>query len=332
MTRAHRVGLIGVGPISDWHVRAVRAAGMDVTGVSTRKGSARVADFAARHGVRTVFPDWRDLVRHAEDFDGFVVAMRPDGTPEVLESLFPLGRPVLVEKPVSWSALRLERLAALGSSKVIVGYNRRFYRPVLAARDEARGGPPLLLQLTLPEGVAAPEGPDPASLFLHPFFENSCHGIDLVRFLVGDLRVEAVRRLSGADGRVSGVAAILSTTRGDVVSFLGNWGAPANYALSLHRSGRRMELLPFEAATLYEGMEVIDPSDEWPIRRYVPKQTARVHLEEIDRKEKPGFVAQAQALRGLIEGRAAPENAATLEDARAAVALCEELAGVRYAG
>jgi predicted dehydrogenase len=182
----------------------------------------------------------------------------------------------------------------------------------------------------LPEGVVAPEGADPESLYLRPFFENSCHGIDMVRFVLGELKVEAVRLLRSGQGRIGGVTAILSTDRGDLVSFLGNWSAPANYAVTLHRPGRRLELLPFEAATVYEGMDMIDPSDEWPIRRYLPRQTGRIHLDEIDRKEKPGFVAQARAFRDLVEGRAAPENAATLADARSAVALCESLTGVRY--
>src|ERR1017187_2746050 len=137
------------------------------------------------------------------------------------------------------------------SGRIIVGYNRRFYRPVLAAREEARGGPPVLAQLSLPEGVVVPDGADPESLYLRPFFENSCHGIDMIRFLLGELNVEATRLLRTGGGFVVGVTAILSTKRGDLGSFLGTWGTPANYAVPLHRSGRRFELLPFEAATIY---------------------------------------------------------------------------------
>ena len=330
MNRPHRVGLVGVGPISDWHVRAIRASGMEIAGVSTRPGSRRLAEFAQRHGIARVFEGWREMFARGEDFDAFVIATRPDGTPEILEAALALGVPLLVEKPVAWSSERLDSLIAKAHSRVLVGYNRRFYRPVLAARDEARGGPPVLVQLSLPEGVATPDGPDPDSLYLRPFFENSCHGIDMVRFLLGDLRVEAVR-LMRANGFIGGVTAILSTQRGDLVSFLGNWGTPANYAVTLHRPGRRLELLPFEAATVYEGMDMIDPSDEWPIRRYVPRQTERIHLDAIDRKEKPGFIAQAEVFRDLIEGRPGSEFAATLADARAAVALCESILGVRYA-
>jgi predicted dehydrogenase len=325
-----RVGIIGVGPISDWHVRAIRAAGMEVAAVTTRPGSARLEDFAGRHAISRVYAGWEEMLARGEELDAVVIATRPDGTPEILDAFLPLGIPILVEKPVAWSSERIARLATAANDKVIVGFNRRFYRPVEAARAEAQGGEPLLVFLTLPEQVVPPQGEDPDRLYVRPFFENSCHGIDLVRYLIGELRIESVRILSSAGGHIGGISATLSSARGDVVSFLGNWGAPANYAISLHRPGRRFDLLPFEAATVYEGMDVVAPTDEWPIRRYVPRELSRIHLDEIDRTEKPGFVAQARALRMMAEGRPIPSPAATLEDARAVVALCESLAGVRY--
>lgn len=320
-----------MGAISDWHVRAVRASGMVVASVSTRPGSERLQDFARRHAISGVYEDWREMLAHADELDAVVIATHTDGTPEILEAFLPLGLAILVEKPVAWSSDRIAKLAARAHPKVIVGFNRRFYRPVEAARAEARGGPPLLLQLTFPEGVPLPVDDDPKQLYLRPFFENGCHGIDLVRYIVGDLEVQSVRHLRAPGGYVCAISAILSTRRGDVVSLLGNWGAPSNYSISLHRAGRRLDLKPLETATIYEGMDVLEPSSEWPIRRYIPRQTERIDLEDIDTKEKPGFVAQATALRRMAEGRPAPPHAATLEDAGAAVAICEALSGVRYA-
>lgn len=326
-----RVGLVGVGAISDWHVRAVRAVGMDVTAVSTRPGSGRLRDFATRHAISDVYEDWREMLGRAGAIDALVIATHTDATPDVLEASLPIGIPILVEKPVAWSSDRLATLASRAHPKVIVGYNRRFYRPVREARREARSDGPLLVQAMAPEDIDSPSGDDPQANYMRPFFENSCHGIDLLRFLLGDLRVDSARRLQTAGGTLAGIAATLSTERGDVVSFLGNWAAPANFGISLFRGGRRFDLAPFEAATLYEGLDVIEPQAGSSIRRYVPRQTTRIELEEVDRIEKPGFVAQAAALKQLAQGGLAPSEAATLEDARAAVALCEALSGVRYA-
>jgi predicted dehydrogenase len=327
-----RVGVIGVGEISHWHVRALRAAGLAVAAVSARPGSARLRPFAERHAIPRAVDDWRALVAEASALDALVVATPPDATPDVLAAVLETGCPVLVEKPVAWSAARVAALAARAHERVVVGFNRRFYRPVRAARDEVRAGPPVLAHLALPESVRAPEGGDAARdrRRLRPFFDNAIHGIDLLRFCFGELRVEAVRRLEGPDGPggvPAGVAALLVSARGDVVQVGGAWGAPANYALTIGRRGRRFDLLPFEVGTAYEGMEVVEPSDACPIRRYVPRPVERVGLEPRDLAEKPGFVAQAEVLRGLLEGRPLPPEAATLHDASAALALCEELVG-----
>ena len=46
-----KIGIIGVGPISDWHVRALKFAGLDVVAAATRHGSTRLKPFAEKHGV-----------------------------------------------------------------------------------------------------------------------------------------------------------------------------------------------------------------------------------------------------------------------------------------
>lgn len=332
MTAANvaRVALIGAGRISDWHVRALRVAELEVSAVSTRPGSVRLEKFAATHGIPNVYDDWRRMLADRTQWDAVLVATHTDGTPEILSAVLDLGVPLLVEKPVAWNSVTLNQLRKRAHARVIVGYNRRFYRTVRTVRDEARGGPPLLLNVSLPEGIRAPADGSPSNEYLRPFFENSCHGIDLLRFLLGDIQVENVQRVRTPHGNLCGLAALLSTARGDVVLFTANWGTPANFSISLNRPGRRLDLLPFELVTSYEGMDVLPPSEKYPIRRYVPKQKDQIFLDEIDLLEKPGFVAQALALRQMIHGDTPPADAATLDDAYHAIRLCEELSGIQF--
>ena len=322
---SYRVGVIGVGEISHWHVRALQAAGLSVTAVAAREGSRRLEDFASHHRIPKIWPDWRRMLEEPALWDALLIATPPDATPGVLEAALPLQVPILVEKPVARSAPQLAALCAQTHSQVIVGYNRRFYRPVERAREEVRQGSPLMAHLSLPEQVDS--GVAERRDWLAPFFDNSCHGIDLLRFLFGELRVEHVRHLTQPDGHRRGFVAVLCNRRGDCVQLTANWGAPANCSLILDRPGRRFELRPFEEATVYEGMEVLPPSDAVPIRRYRPRVVERIGVEEVDHREKPGFVQQALALRRMMEGQPPPPEAATLEDARAAIELCEELVG-----
>ncbi len=323
-----RVGLVGAGSIAYWHTRALRVAGFEVTAVSSRPGSIRVEQFASEHGIPKTYNGWKQMFDDRDDWDALVIATHTDGTPNVLSDALTLGVPLLVEKPVGWNAATLARLTARAHDRVIVGYNRRFYKPVERARLEARSGPPLLAHLSLPEAIVAEQGTE--ERYLEPLFENSCHGIDLARFVLGDLTVESVHHLRNEREQLCGMSAVLRTERNDILQFSANWDSPSNFALSLHRQGRRFELCPFEQASVYEGMDVIGPTQTYPIRRYVPRSVELINLDEIDFVEKPGFVAQAKALASLVSGNHAVADAATLEDAQRTLELCEALAGVAY--
>ena len=324
-----RVGLIGVGTIAEMHVPALQAAGLEVSAVSSRASSTRVRSFAERHGIAKTYDDWESMLADASRFDALAITTWPDGTPAIVREACGLGLPTLVEKPVAWNSATLRELCALPHDRVIVGYNRRFYAAVQLAQQEARQGGPVIANLILPTNVGVPEEPDPTGRFMQEFYESvSAHGLDLTRFVLGDLKVEAVHRLRNAAGNIAAIAATLSTRRGDLVQVTCNWGTSANYSLTLSRAGRRLELLPFEIATTYAGMEVEAPSVEYPIRRYLPKVQARLMLDGVDLQQKPGFVGQARALIDLIEGCPPPACTGRLEDALATTSLCEELTGV----
>lgn len=325
-----RVGLVGVGAISDWHVPALRAAGLEVTAVSTRAGSSRPREFAARHSIALTFDSWEAMLAEPRHWDALMVATHTDGTANVLDAALKLNVPILVEKPVAWTAAQLAGLSARAHDRVMVGFNRRFYRTVGFARAEIQNGPPLLAQLNLPEEINVLPDKDASRPYWDPFFSNSCHGLDLLRFIFGSLQIQSVNRLTVITGEICGLSATLCSLRGDIITLNCNWGSPANFSLTLDRPGRRVELLPFELATVYEGMDVVEPSLEVPVRRYLPRVKDRIALDQVDGKQKPGFLQQALAFRQLIEQGVRSPIAATLEDATAAIALCEGLLGKRH--
>jgi predicted dehydrogenase len=320
-----RLGLIGAGAIAEFHAPALKEAGFELSAVCTRPGSVRAREFAQRHGVPRVLGDAPAMLAAREEWDALVVTVPADCCLEVLLEVVPSGAPVLVEKPVSFAASDIAPLLGRGL-RVQVGYNRRFYRPVAMARENVRNGPPVLATLTLPEA----EGANPQATLTN-FFTNSVHGLDLARFVFGDLEVVGVERLNDEHGDVRGVAALLQSSRGDAVQFLGNWGTPANYALAIDRPGQRTELRPLETAAVFTRMEMTEPTAERPVRSYLPQVTSRVELDSVDLRLKPGFFAQAEAFARLCRGEdLAP--AASLEDARAVLALAEALAGANPRG
>jgi predicted dehydrogenase len=318
-----RVGLIGVGEISYWHLRALRAAGLDISGVATRPESNRTKSFAEQHGISRVYADWHALLADKTSWDGLVIATPVEGTLDILREAIALGKPILVEKPVAHSADSIMELLPLANDLVLVGYNRRYYRTTRIAKEFVAAGGPLLAHLSLPEGITVMARPDGKS-YLYPFYDNSSHGIDMLCFIFGALVVASVQAVKFPSGPIAGFAATLKSQRGDVIDILGNWGTPANFALSLDRPKKRIEMRPFELLTVYEGMDVVSPTDDFPIRRYVPKVVERVTLDEIDLREKPGFVGQAEEFAAMMDGHS-PVIGATLEQAGEVMNLCQRI-------
>lgn len=323
-----RVAMVGCGGIAEFHAAAFRAAGFHLAGVCGTPGSERARAFARTHEIERVYDDPRDLFSDRSAIDGVLIAVPVEATLGLLKLAVAAGIPTLVEKPVAYGSEPLKPLLDL-DALVIVGYNRRFYRTVKEARDEAAREPPALAHLVIPESVRAPDtiADDPA--YLRPYFANSVHGLDLARFVFGDLHVEHVQRSTNSGGVVTGIAATLTAPHGAVVQFTANWGAPANFSLTLDRPGRRYDLKPFESATVFEGMDIVEPGPQTPIRTYRPRVSNTVPLDEADYRFKPGFVAQAHAFAALIRDES-PEPAARLSDAHAALKLAEKLAGQTF--
>lgn len=317
-----RLAIVGAGAIADFHAPAFRHAGFDLAVVASRPGSTSVAGFAERHGIPVVAADVDDVVRQADQWDAVLVAVPTVDTIEVLDAVLAAGKPVLVEKPVGVRSAEVVRFAS-SDVPVLVGYNRRYYPAVQRARREVANRPPLIGQLTLPEGIAPVGTPDRERL--EPFFVNSVHGLDLALHVFGDLDPVSVERLE-VDGHLLGITALLRSRRGDVVVFTAAWNTPANFALSVDAPDARLDVRPFELATLFDGVSVLEPTTEVPIRRYEPQVGERVLPGDEDLRFKPGFVAQARELAAVCRGETV-EVGARLGDAVRVLQLAEALVG-----
>ena len=82
---------------------------------------------------------------------------------------------------------------------------------------------------------------------------------------------------------------------------------------------------PFEMGSLYEGMEVLEPSAAVPVRRYVPKLIEQVSSFPDADGFKPGFIGQAQSLMQCVKKGFWDERSATLADAAAVADIAKSL-------
>lgn len=320
-----RLALVGCGNIAEFHAPAFRKAGFELAAVTSKPGSIRLHPFAEKHQIPLVFNDPISLFEARTKWDAVLIMASTEATIENLSLATQTDAPIMVEKPVSLYATDLEPLINQGRP-ILVGYNRRFYRTVQEARIDVTERGPVLAHMSIPDSVTTPNHPDEDPGYLKRFFSNSIHGLDMLRYVFGNLKLEHVQRNRNYNGAITGLAAIFTADGGSTVQLSANWKTPANFTLTLDHPGRRLELKPFEEAAVYEGMEIIEPNPESPIRSFRPKRTEQVKLDEWDYILKPGFLGQAKAFLTLING-GNPSPAATLEDAHEALKLAEQLTG-----
>ena len=324
-----RLAIIGCGINADAHAIAFKKAGFELSAVCARPGSQNVKPFAERHGVANVFDTVDALVDSSDLWDGVMIVVPVEENVDALDRVLRANKPILTEKPVAHRSSDLEPYLDR-HVPILVAYNRRFFRPVIATKEEVSSNPKFLGHMVFPQMINTPKQTSDDPIYLQSYFASvNIHGLDMARFILGDLQVEHVQQLRNDGGSLLGIAGTLSTAKGSLLQFLGNFQASSNFSFTLDWPGKRFELRPLEFATIYEGMEVVEPTKELPMRTYKPKPSASIDLEDIDYKFKPGYVRQAEAFGKYIrEGDTG--SIAQLQDAYEALKLAEALAGEEY--
>ena len=84
----------------------------------------------------------------------------------------------------------------------------------------------------------------------------------------------------------------------------------------------------YEELNIFEEIDIIEPTDESPIRKYVPKKIQTIKLDDVDTKFKPGFFQQMTEFSEMIAKNSPPKFGSTLSDAQKTLEIYEELIGV----
>ena len=310
-----RLAVVGSGGIVGFHVAAARAVGFTVDHVAARPGSGSAKRFADEHGLAHPVDDPYELIGRSNEWDGLVLAASTDHMPDLLRAACEVGKPILAEKPTARHSATLGYFEQF-SDRILVGYNRRFYSSVEYLRSFVHSGGPTVVQCQLPDSVGSSGTTDER---LAAVRLNSVHGFDLLRYVFGEL---TLGQFVTTTGESSSASVVFTTGRGDAGVIVANWNAPANFSIIADRDGERVELRPFEVATKFHGMEVVEPTTETPIRRYLPKAVGHSEVPDRDLKYKAGFFSQYEAFSSLMSG-SRDSRAATIHDAREALRIAE---------
>ncbi len=199
-TQPVRVGMIGAGFISEYHINGLRAAGAEVAVLySRREGQARSQ--AQRFGIPDYTTDYRTILAR-DDIETVVIAT-PDFTHrDIAVAAAEAGKAILLQKPMARNSREcLEILEAVErtGTPLYISFMHRYFVEVQHTRE------------LLAEGVLGPvyavrqRNATPGAGWAAWFYQKESvgggamlqlgvHGVDLIRYLFGE--IEAVKAVT----------------------------------------------------------------------------------------------------------------------------------------
>jgi predicted dehydrogenase len=310
-----RIGLAGAGQYAQHHLKALTSyENVEVAAVLTRGGPSG-PETAAAFGIPQVLTDLDELA--ALDVDCYLSVVSPAAMLDVGTRLLATGRPVLLEKPPGISVADTEaliRTADAAGTWGMVGLNRRFYSIVehgLAALGDLgaiRGA-----VVEIPQRITSDRQSGRLTQFDYDNFyvRNSIHGVDLIRYVLGDpLRVHSRTWPNDEfDNRGASYSALLEYPNGVVGSVVDLWDTPDQTRLHVIAEAGRLELEP-------------------PRKGWVESKKGRyaIPVDPVDEEFRTGIWAQDLAfVEGVRAGRPPGRPAATLQDALGTMRLVEAI-------
>ncbi len=208
-----RAALVGAGMISLYHLRAWQASGTPVVAVcdvDRSKAEARAEEF----GIPRIYDDPSALFGDG-GFEFVDIASSVDAHAPVTRMAADHGVHVMLQKPMTETVAQAEALVQYVGERVrfMVHENYRFRPHYMTVRrwiDEGRIGTPRHAAISCRgSGLCPREGAEPFLIERQPYlkhfernlaFETMIHHLDVLRCLVGALRVVAARLNRLAEG------------------------------------------------------------------------------------------------------------------------------------
>ena len=290
-----KVGLLGCGNIADFHVKSLKASGINVFAVAGSYNSKNVYNFAKKHKIPNIWKDPLELADKRKDYvDGFIVTVphKNDIALKYLNIITKTNMPALFEKPIVADYRKLIKFKNK-SNNILLAYNRRYYSSVNYAKLFIEKNNPCIVQVEIPENLKKIKGKE----VTENIFSNSVHIFDLLRFLLGDLTFQS--KLVFNNHVTRGVCALFSSKNESVVNITCNFSASTNFNIKIDSGKKRIQLYPIEKASLYDGISSNKISKS--IKTYTPNLKKNYKIPKFEKKLKPGFFKQSIEFKKFIK-------------------------------
>lgn len=273
-----KVAFVGCGKMAVEHARTIQALGHEISYVYGRPNSKNLAGFCAQFpGVVKCLN--LELMLSFDDCQAYIVTLPPEVSQDLFIKFEVSGKYFLIEKPGFLDAEKAR--SHLGSSKIVFGFNRRFYKSILELKNLTKNSQ-TLFSFRLSERHYN-SYKDKVDLILN----NSVHLLDLVHYLIPNSHLTNLL-VNNNIGVLKASIYKDEIFSGDLEIF---FGIPVNSEISAFQFHKHYKLRPIEQLSISERMIVTDPDSSSTIRLYAPDYVS-IDPSQEDLIFKPGFFLQ----------------------------------------
>ena len=306
-----KLGYIGSGPISSFHVSALKYAGFEIISFFSRN-YIKACKFSQVNKIKLPEKSFNDFLIKSDQVDAFIISVKTDFVLKYLKDLCKIKKPIFVEKPGSLNSLDLKKIKEKSNTKIFFLYNRSFYSSILEGKKFIDFSKQCFLSVKIPDTTKT----------LKNFISNGCHIIDILFFYFKDLKVLKSYKLR----KKIGYYFLLQSKNHDMISCLLNWGSPQNFEINIcNEKYQRLEIKPLEASFLFHKMKPINPTKKIPFRSYIPKLINKKSAIHHGKKFKPGFLEQYLEIKKIIKYNKKNHKLCNLDNAIKVLNLIETI-------
>ena len=309
-----KIGFIGSSQISRFHIDALKNNNFAIEAIGTRISSSNCKKFAESLKLSNKFcvGGWQEVLN--KEVDAFCLCINTSETAKILKEVLKVGKYVFVEKPISLYLKDFDYFINNPmKDKIFVGYNRRFYETINFLKKRCEDSPQ--------GGTVIVNIPEP-NTGKNKFLNNSCHMIDALRYILGDFEVlDKIIRTEKNSLDFSSITALCKKNKWSIL-INAHSRIPSNFSITVNIDDIVYELKPLEKLNIYEGIQIVEPTNKEPIRRYTPIIKDCIYESS---PFKPGFNKMYKNFSKFIKS----ENSyfCNIHDARKTIEICLDLIG-----
>ncbi|TLX80360.1 MAG: Gfo/Idh/MocA family oxidoreductase, partial [Thaumarchaeota archaeon] len=255
--------LIGFGDIAPKHLDVLKELNCNIAGIVTRRYHTGIIK-AKEFGIDKVYRSIDEISDNECDF--FTVLVTPENNHQILKQIIPFKKPILIEKPITFSSKELLVIIELNKkfrTPIMIAMNRRFYSVFHKGLDYLKSKKTKLdaVVIEAPERFSDINLPKFSQVVRKNWmFSNSIHCVDLIRFFGGD-----IEKIETNSFPTKHVYSAIGHCKKDVeFTYISNWKSPGRWSVNLYAKDIRIIFNPLEKGVILENhqQKELTPSSE----------------------------------------------------------------------